>query len=275
LGEFTSASEEYRSQGSDAALTERLHRDDWDTHWDRYAAAASLNPAQLMRHRAILAALGPERWPLERLLDFGSGQGDFLAMAARAGVANAYVGFELSESGVSISRAKVPGATFAQVDLFAPPPESQRFVGWATAAVCSEVIEHVDDPLSFLRALRNYLADDALLILTVPGGPMSTFDRHIGHRRHYTSRSTTDLLTQSGFDVETIRLLGFPFFNLYRLLVIMRGARLIKDVEAEDKKATSGFARVAMAAFGVLFKLNLPAFPLGWQVLAVARKKRT
>ena len=24
--------------------------DNWDTHWDRYAASASLNPAQQMRH---------------------------------------------------------------------------------------------------------------------------------------------------------------------------------------------------------------------------------
>ena len=89
-------------------MPEGFQKDDWDSHWVRYAASASQNPAQHMRHKLILEALQSVSWPTERLLDVGSGQGDFLAKAAHAGVAQSYAGFELSASGIRISRNKLP-----------------------------------------------------------------------------------------------------------------------------------------------------------------------
>lgn len=255
-------------------MTEKPQADNWEAHWDQYAASASLNPAQDMRHRAVLAELRTVKPTIERLLDAGSGQGDFLQKADALKVAQSYLGLELSESGVSISRKKVPGAAFLQVDFFAPSSAVIEYAGWATAAVCSDVIEHVDDPVGFLRALRRYLADDAVLVLTVPGGPMSKFDHHIGHRRHYDKDSVRQVLTDAGYRVEKTSLCGFPFFNLYRIFVILRGNRLVSDVAAsEGHGATSGLARLVMSVFGLLFKFNLSNFPLGWQVLAVAKKQ--
>ena len=92
-------------------------QDDWDAHWDRYARSASMNPAQVMRHALILRALRTGHWPVERLLDVGSGQGDFLVKAWQAGAARSVAGFELSDAGVKIARAKLPEASLLQVDL--------------------------------------------------------------------------------------------------------------------------------------------------------------
>ncbi|MBK6696390.1 MAG: class I SAM-dependent methyltransferase [Myxococcales bacterium] len=253
-------------------------RDDWNDHWDRYAESASLNPAQTMRHELILDALrsGGARIPTARLLDVGSGQGDFLVRANQSGLANEYAGFELSASGIRIASAKVPGAKFVRVDLYNPPPEAEAFKGWATAAVCSDVIEHVDDPVAFLRALKGYLAPDARLVLTVPGGPRSAFDVHIGHRRHYTRELARDTLQSAGFDVESVNMAGFPFFNAYRLLVILRGKKLVKDVESgEMGKGGSGLAKLVMGAFDGLFPYNARDSRFGWQVVAVARPRNT
>jgi len=255
---------------------ENSQPDDWDSHWERYAASASQNPAQQMRHQLILDALRTVAPRTGRLLDVGSGQGDFLTMAAGSGVARECVGFELSASGVQISRAKLPTAEFLQVDLYAPSPESAKFRGWADLAVCSDVIEHVDEPVKFLRALGEYLSDGADLVITVPGGPMSKFDHHIGHRRHYTSALMRETLEQAGFTPKKVWLAGFPFFNLYRLLVILRGERLIADVETGDAGAASSrLASAVMSAFRLLFKLNLRHFPLGWQVVALAAKGKS
>jgi SAM-dependent methyltransferase len=247
--------------------------DDWDTHWDKYAASATINPAQDLRHRAILDGLRHGNAHYPRLLDIGSGQGDFLAKAIQADVADAYAGFELSASGVRISQQKLPQASFVHADLFAPPPEVEPYRGWASAAVCSDVIEHVDDPIAFLRGASTYLEPGALLVLTVPGGPMSTFDKHIGHRQHFTDAKVRAVLGGAGFLVEDVRLAGFPFFNLYRLLVILRGAKLIADVESSDGEgAASGAARIAMSVFSYLFRFNVRSASLGWQVVATARK---
>jgi len=254
-------------------VADKHQKDDWDSHWARYAESANLNPAQRMRHGLILSALTEEGRVVERLLDVGSGQGDFLSAAAQAGAAVAYAGLELSESGVRIARHKLPQAQIMQVDLFNPSPESAAFEGWATAAVCSDVIEHVDDSVGFLQRLGRYLSDGGKLVLTVPGGPMSAFDRHIGHRRHFSDQSVRRTLADAGFAVEKVWLAGFPFFNLYRLLVILRGRRLIADVESGNGGgAASGLARMAMSAFRLLFKFNLRSSAFGWQIVAIARK---
>jgi len=250
--------------------------DDWEGHWRRYAATASRNPAQRLRHELIgkLLASGPgasgARGP--RVLDFGSGQGD-LAAKLRARFPDAdLVGLELSASGAELSRRKVPGARFIVADLFHPPPELAAYAGWATDAVCSEVLEHVDSPVAFLQAVRPYLAEGARLIITVPGGPMSAFDRHIGHRRHFSRSSIGLVLGEAGFAVERVYLSGFPFFNLYRAIVIARGAALAADVDERRRGFSGWLAGAVMAVFRLLLRFTLMDSPWGWQVVAVARK---
>jgi hypothetical protein len=110
-----------------------------------------------------------------------------------------------------------------------------------------------------------FLEPGCRLVVTVPGGPMSAFDRSIGHRRHFTPDSLSQILRESGFRVESAQRAGFPFFNLYRLVVIARGRRLTRDIGRGS--ATAG---TAMSAFGHLFRLNVDRSPFGWQVVAVA-----
>jgi hypothetical protein len=173
---------------------------------------------------------------------------------------------------VEISQHKVPGATFLVADLFRPPEDLGVYIGWATHAACSEVIEHVDSPVAFLQAARPYLAENARLIVTVPGGPMSAFDRHIGHRQHFTRTSISRCLLDAGFAVDRVYLSGFPFFNVYRSVVIARGKKLVVDVDAGHRGFSAALARWMMTAFRGLFRFNLMDSPLGWQVVAVARK---
>jgi hypothetical protein len=101
---------------------------------------------------------------------------------------------------------------------------------------------------------------------------MSAFDRHIGHRQHFTRESISQVLREAGFDVERVYMAGFPFFNLYRLAVISRGEKLIEEVKTGAEGSGSSLARLAMAVFRFLFRFNLLATPFGWQVVAVARK---
>ena len=251
----------------------RSSQDDWDAHWDHYAESAGLNPAQRMRHDLIAQLLCEAAVTTEaRVFDLGSGQGDLLRKLQAVLPEAKFLGAELSESGVAISRRKVPQATLFVADIFQPPAALNDFIGWATHAVCSEVLEHVDDPASFLKQAARYLAPNAKLIVTVPGGPMSAFDRHIGHRHHFDRRKIRAILEQSGYTVERIYLAGFPFFNLYRLLVIARGKRLAQDVEMQSSGIAATAASFMMKLFRLHFRFNLRDSPFGWQVVAIARK---
>jgi 2-polyprenyl-3-methyl-5-hydroxy-6-metoxy-1,4-benzoquinol methylase len=254
--------------------SERTKSDNWDSHWEHFAAAASENPAQIYRHRILLDLLKDASEGTMRLLDLGSGQGDFLAKAASQLPAAELAGFELSEVGAEITRRKAPRAKVVAANLFAPPPEIGAFKNWATFAVCAEVLEHVDDPAAFLQAAADYLAPGATIFITVPGGPMSAFDRHIGHRQHFNRASISKVLKAAGFEVDRVCLAGFPFFNLYRLVVIARGNRLVDDVSISSQGAASPLARLTMAVFRGLFVANILDSPFGWQVVAVGRKPR-
>lgn len=246
--------------------------DDWDQHWDRFAAAASANPAQRMRHRIIARLIRQSESSHLRICDIGSGQGDLVAGLVPQIAHAEFVGMELSASGVEISRKKSPTARFHVCDLFQQKPEEFGMRDWATHAVCSEVLEHVDDPVAFLKAAAGFVAPGGQMIVTVPGGPMSAFDEHIGHRQHFTRRSIEATLQAAGFTTERVYLSGFPFFNVYRLVVIARGKKLVADVDSESSAASSRVAKAAMAIFDRLFQLNLRNCRFGWQVVAVARK---
>ena len=109
--------------------------------------------------------------------------------------------------------------------------------------------------------------------MTVPAGPMSAFDHFIGHRSHYDRTSIARVLDAAGFKVEAVKLAGFPFFNLYRLVIILLGKRLISNVKSGGERSRAGtWASLAIALFRILFQFNLANFSLGWQILAVARR---
>jgi len=247
--------------------------DDWDAHWTDYAESAAKNPSQEYRRRLILSLIDKKRdaGPL-RILDIGSGQGDF-AGAAQARFPQAEIlGLELSQAGVDISSRKVPNARFLRRNLLEPEEPAVAYRKWATHAVCSEVLEHVDDPSAVLVSAAAYMSPGCRLVVTLPGGPMSAFEKHIGHRQHYTPEKLRSLLERSGFDVELATGAGFPFFNLYKCAGYLRGERLIEDVrKGSGGQPASGLAMAAMAVFGVLFHFNLASSPLGWQMVAQAR----
>lgn len=247
--------------------------DDWNGHWTRYADAARQNPANSYRRRLVRDLL-LDLAGKERILDIGSGQGE-LALALAAELPGAEVrGIEFSQTGVDLARKSAASlnvaARFDQRDLLtttAVPPEQ---AGWATTAICSEVLEHIDRPEVLLRNATDYLAPRCRLIVTVPGGPRTAFDRHIGHRRHFNPSSLNAVLEAGGFEVLSIRRAGFPFFNLYRTLVLLRGSRMISDFD-KGTANSSRLGAILLRFFDVSFRWNLDSSPLGWQLVALAR----
>jgi len=243
--------------------------DDWNQHWKAYAESATANPAQAYRRSLIFRALDLARSPKPvRLLEIGSGQGDLSRELKERHPELELVGMDVSEKGVQIARSKVPDGVFFQQDLGLPIGLPERYQGWATHAVCSEVLEHLDDPLAALRNARRCLAPGGRLVVTVPAGPMSAFDRHLGHRRHFTPALLRRLLEDAGLEVAALHGAGFPFFNLYRLTVVARGKKLI--VDAGGERPLPKLAGVAMKVFSKFFQLNADEGRHGWQLVATA-----
>lgn len=249
--------------------------DDWERHWSEYADLAKVNPAQTYRIELILEQLDRLR-PIvdggaaDRILDIGSGPGDLLAAVSNRRPGAQLVGVELSAEGVRRAEAHVPGARFVQHDLLGADALPGDLRGWADMAVCSEVLEHVDDPVRFLRVAGELLAPEGVLVVTVPGGPRTAFDRHIGHRRHYRPSSLRRLIDQSGLTARLVAGAGFPFFDLYKLVVLAQGDRLASDVS--EQAEVSRLASAAMRIFGVVLQPPRNSRRFGWQLVAVATR---
>jgi SAM-dependent methyltransferase len=245
--------------------------DDWDAHWSQYAESNARNPAQVYRRRLIgeALALDAARAPV-RLLELGSGNGDFARDILQTHPSISFVGVDGAETGVAIARAKVPAGVFVRADLTRPASLPEQYRGFATHAVCSEVLEHVDDPVALLRTARALFAPGCRLVITVPAGPLSAFDRHIGHRRHFTPESLDCVLSAAGLRPAQLSAAGFPFFNLYRLAVVARGPALIRDAASRDGDDLPLTARAVIRLFSTLFRFNRDRGRHGWQLVAVA-----
>jgi 2-polyprenyl-3-methyl-5-hydroxy-6-metoxy-1,4-benzoquinol methylase len=248
-------------------------QDNWDDHWDQFGEAAKGNPANDYRHAMVLKLLGPVG-PGATLLDIGSGQGHFAVDFARDNPQVQVYGVEYSGEGVrrSIDAAEKAGTStrFFERNLLEPVTLADG-QSPATHAVCSEVLEHVAEPTTLMRNSISLLAPGAKVVVTVPGGPRSAFDKHIGHFRHFTAADLTKVLTGAGLDVDRVLRTGFPFFNLYKLAVVARGDKLVQDIVT--RTATDRPSRAEKAAtsfFRAGFRLNRDDTRFGWQLAAVA-----
>lgn len=134
-----------------------------------------------------------ERWGrgAGRLLDFGAGNGRFCAALGERGLdvaaiePDAGLRAQIRERGVPVARS-----------LEALGDE--RFGG----VYSINVLEHVEDDVGLLRALRDQLVPGGRLFLYVPAFPLlfSANDARVGHLRRYRRRPLTERVRQAGFE---------------------------------------------------------------------------
>ena len=254
-----------------------LHQDDWDSHWRELDKVTQINPAQHYRHQLIFRLV--KRFSevisdTKTIIDFGSGQGDLLFNLYTAVPNVKLIGLELSQSGVNISQNKLPNLEFHKTDLVKNEPIIKELHQAANIAICSEVLEHLDQPLIFLKNMSYYIKSGGLLLVTVPSGPMNEFEKSIGHRKHYRVNEISELIESSGFKVTQTYKAGFPFFNIYKLIALLRGKKLREDAELITHSGRSyGLLQVVLKCFNFLFNFNLDNYKYGWQIIILAEKK--
>jgi 2-polyprenyl-3-methyl-5-hydroxy-6-metoxy-1,4-benzoquinol methylase len=118
---------------------------------------------------ARFALLEPAFSGTKRVLDFGSGSGEFLALAAKAG--HKVQGIEPGESFAAFARdeygVSVQSTVWQQVE-FEP--------GSFDVITANHVLEHLREPVSAMKRMAEWLAEDGVLFVSVPNA--------LGKRRH-------------------------------------------------------------------------------------------
>ena len=113
----------------------------------------------------IIDAISKNFPPGEHILDFGCGNGIISRAVAKLGYE--VTAIDSSEKTIkAASSGNLSNVNFIVVPAGQYTPEHGKY----SAIICSEVLEHLDDPSSLLNSLNRSLKETGILLVTVPNG---------------------------------------------------------------------------------------------------------
>lgn len=245
----------------DPSVYDALAREE-DHHWwfvGRRAIVGELLAAHLAprAHRTIL--------------DVGCGTGGMLTMLAQLG---AVEGADRAEAAIAYARARFPAFAIHQIELPTDLPDRRWDV-----ITAFDVVEHLDDPVACLRALRDHLSPDGELAITVPAYALLWSDHDVRHhhKRRYTRATLADELARAGLRVRYAT--HFNTWLLPAIAAVRLASRVVPAVRArqhDSVHAPGGALNRALAALfaSERFALRRVPLPLGVSIFVVAEPAR-
>jgi SAM-dependent methyltransferase len=222
--------------------------------------------------RAIIRAVLARRLPPRQgntILDVGCGSGGMLPMLAELGSVS---GLEGDEQAVAHARETFSGW---RVELGRIPDDVPR-AGELDVVTAFDVIEHLEDDVGALTALRAAVRPGGCVVVTVPALQWlwSEHDLASHHKRRYTRRRLIDALRAAD-----LRVTHVSYFNTL-LFPAVAGARLVQRARPGPIEAHSDFsmpspwlnrllARVLSSERSAVARRGLP---IGVSLIAVARR---
>ena len=225
------------------------------------------------RNRCIVATMLRLR-PAGLVVDVGAGNGFVARGLTDAGIETVVVepGVDGARNAVQRGLRTVVRATFEEAGF---APQSLGGIG------AFDVVEHIEDDVSFLRSLGERLQPSGRLYLTVPAFSWlwSDEDHFAGHFRRYSPRLLRDTLSQAGLTVEYLTAM-FAWLPLPVFLARTLPSRMRRRAPPSERLAVEH--SLPSGAVGSAFRALLDAeasaiargarLPTGSSLLAVARK---
>ena len=221
------------------------------------------------RRAIVRAALARRLAPAARreILDVGCGTGGMLPLLATFGRVE---GLEAEPVAVASARRRAPGTV---VHVGALPEGIPAGRSW-DLVTAFDVIEHIEDAVAALRAIRGVLLPGGQFVCTVPAFPFlwSRHDEANHHFRRYTRATLLRDLEAAGFRVEWT-----TYFNsiLFPVVVAARlaGRFLPARGSASDVEPTPALLNRALTALFASERhvVTRVSVPFGVSLLAFAR----
>lgn len=169
-------------------------------------------PGYFDHARPELLALIPQS--ARRVLDVGCGRGR-LGESLKARQAVEVVGIECDERAVEAAKSRLDQVVTGDVEKLTHQFAPASF----DVIVCGDVLEHLREPMRWLRRAREWLAPEGKLVASIPNVRHHSVLRGLlagnwtyeaaglldqTHLRFFTRRSIEDLFTQAGFQIRKL-----------------------------------------------------------------------
>src|ERR1700722_1889004 len=175
---------------------QHLHR---QAKWLEYGAVEKANSISELMDRNDIRP--------HSLLELGCGTGAVIVECERRGLAQEYTAVDYSQEAVHYLRSRAPAINCVTADI-----TDAGFILNDTfdVIVLSHVLEHLEEPLSFLRAIRDRFHFKHLIVevpledLPVPRVKGWFRDRNknpAGHVQFFTATTITKLVDSAGFEI--------------------------------------------------------------------------
>jgi 2-polyprenyl-3-methyl-5-hydroxy-6-metoxy-1,4-benzoquinol methylase len=240
------------------------NRTTYDALWPQLSAFIRYNPGARHRRRHVFALL--DRVRFSTLLDVGCGDAALLRLLQRRYPRVAFTGVDLSSVVIERNRASLPDMDFAVCNVAVDP-----LPGPFDVVVCTEVLEHLDDPGTALASIARATRSGGHAVITTPTGAVHATERHFGHTRHMTRTELALLAEGAGFDVVQNLSWGFPTYALTKWATNIDPAAALARFGGE--KPYGAFERAVSSALWLANFANLPSSPFGVQLFALLRKR--
>lgn len=201
------------------------------------------------------------------VLDIGCGDGLFFGRLQEFGDVR---GVEADPSLVD------PTGPFAGQIFVGPFDERYRPGVRFRLIVMLDVLEHLPDPASALRQVRELLDDEGVLVITVPAFRLcwTAHDEWNHHYTRYTKATLSPLLESAGLEIDQLRY--FFLWTFPAKLLVRAKETLFRSVPAPAQVPSlalnQALYRLSRGEQATLGRLNLP---WGTSLLAVARRGST
>lgn len=241
-----------------------LHADDYDAQWLQLSDFLKYNPGS--RHRRRLIKLALERMGVVgRVVDVGCGLGETVQFLASAFPDNRFTGADFSPVAIEECGRRMPQHQWVVADISKGPVKGDH-----EALVCSEVLEHLDDPATAVRHLAASVRPGGIVVITVPHGPVFATERAVGHVTHPSAAELGEWISAAGLSIEVHWCWGFPGYLGLKWLA-NRNPEMAMDqlANGEYGPLAKGLNHVAYAATAVT---SLPNSSRGVQSVVAARR---
>ncbi len=233
---------------------------------DQWFEIASLDHFWIRRRFQVLRRLAREiEWNELEVAEIGCGNG-LLQKQCEDMLGISVDGFDLNAHALAQNQAT--RSRVCCYNIYDQRPELQRRYD---VIFLFDVIEHIEDQVSFLRAALFHLKSGGRLVINVPADPSvySSYDLAVGHVRRYGMRELKAVLAQVGLTTNRWTYWGLL---LYPLLHI-RKRRLAHATDAEQilRDGMKPPSALANEALGWLSQAEIiPQHWLGSSLMVIA-----